>query len=159
MHGHTVRRFLVVISAILALGLLTASSALAAQPDVFTVITKSGVDSYYSSDPQCGITGDVTLVYNNVFHVTDRGDAGFILFANVEADETIVGDNGVTYTGHAHLHFTVIAPANGAGPYIQTLSINLRGDDGSHVSMTFVDLITLNAHGDVTTQFNTAVCH
>jgi hypothetical protein len=150
---------LVIVIAVVALGLLTGSSALAAKPDVFTVLTKSGVDSYHQDDPQCGITGQVTATFNNVFHVTDRGDAGFILFANVEGDSIEVGDNGVTYTGHFHLHFTVIAPANGAGPYIQTLSINLVGDDGSHVTMTFVELMTFNANGDITTQFNKAVCH
>jgi hypothetical protein len=159
MRGHTHGRVLVIAMVVMALGLLTVSSAFAAKPDVFTVITKNGVDSYYQSDPQCGITGDVTLVYNNVFHVTDRGEAGFVVHANVEADNTTVGDNGVTYTGHSHLHFDAVGTRGATETYTQTLTINLMGDDGSHVTMTFVDRIAMNANGDITTEFNKAVCH
>jgi hypothetical protein len=164
MHRHMHRRVLVIAIAVMALGLLTTSSALAAKPDVFTVITKNGVDSFYSSDPQCGITGQVTNTFNNVFHVTDRGDLGHVVEANVEGDTIEVGDNGVTYTGHFHLHFTnILAPTSdgptGAGPAQQTVSIILLGDDGSRVTMTFVDLAAYNAAGDIITEFHKAVCH
>jgi hypothetical protein len=153
-----VRRLMAVVAA-LTICLMTASSGLAAKPDVFTVITQNGVDSYYSSDPQCGITGQVTDTYRNVFHVTDRGDGGFLVHANVEGNTTEVGDNGVTYTGHFHLHFDAAEARGATQTYTQTLTIILTGDDGSRVKMTFVDRVAINANGDITTEFNKADCH
>jgi hypothetical protein len=158
MHRYRYGRVLVVVTVVLALGLLSASSALAAKPDVFTVITQDGVDSYYSSDPQCGITGQVTDTYRNVFHVTDRGAAGFLVHANVEGDTIYAADSGVTYTGHFHLHFDAVG-TNHTFTYTQTLTIILFGDDGSRVEMTFVDRTAMNANGDITVQFNKVDCH
>jgi hypothetical protein len=158
MRLHTQTRVLIAFVAVVAACLMTASSGLAAKPTVFTIITQNGVDSYSSSDPQCGITGQVTDTYRNVFHVTDRGDGSYLVHANVEGDTVYEADTGVTYTGHFHLHFDAVGTRGTTETYTQTLTINLVGDDGSHVSMTFVDRVALNANGDITTEFNKVDC-
>jgi hypothetical protein len=140
------------------LSILVAPSAFAA-PAVTITETERGVsDTFRLDGPSCAVPGLVTMTFNSVFHVTDRGDRGYQFHITVTGDWLLVGDNGVTYTGHITQHVGENGTNATLNHTLMTSTI-MRGDDGSRIRVHGIMHFTVNANGVTTSDIDRDVCH
>jgi hypothetical protein len=159
-HTMTTRRLqrLIGLCAILmTVFVLTAPSALAGPPETFTDTQHNASDTFRLDDATCPSPGLVTMNFFIVIHGTDHGDGRFYFHFSLTGDYLLVGDNGVTYTGHITQHFDVNQTTATVNQILRT-EVILKGSDGSKVGAHGISHVTVNANGVTTTSFDHFVC-
>jgi len=160
---------LIVVASLLAVGATTA----AAKPITLTEHEKHVTETFVDTLPCIGGTAQITVVANAVFHVTaagiddkgtpDQSDDELIPPYHIHGSETgtFVADPTdpavQTYTGHFVNRFS----ENSNRPSINgsfTFVVIGRGEDGSRLTFHETAHFTMNAHGDITVDFDKTRC-
>jgi hypothetical protein len=137
---------------------LTAPSTLARSTVTFTETQHNASDTFRLDDATCPSPGLVTMTFFIVIHSTDLGDGRFHFHFSLTGDYLLVGDNGVTYTGHITQHFDVNQNTATVNQILRT-EVILKGSDGSKVGAHGITHVTENANGVTTTSIDRLVCH
>ena len=158
MNGRRAVRLLFCVVSMTVVMFATAAGVMAAPPTTFTVVDKDVVETFRDDVGVCGVPGWVTITYNGVFHATEFSD-GRIHFTGTSTGTVVyAGDNGVTYSGHFTQWFGEhVNTRNEVGT--ATFRVNMKGDDGSRLTMHLLGHFTLNANGEVTSEFSNERCH
>jgi hypothetical protein len=157
MVGRHLLRLLLSLLALSMLFVASTTSALAAPPTTETVTEKGVTETFYDPVGVCGVTGQVTITYNAVFHITEFADGRVHLTGTLTGDATLVGDNGVTYTGH----FTEWFGENENRQNVAvtaTFSVTLKGDDGSRLKLHLVGHFSSTGAGERLLEFEKGHC-
>jgi hypothetical protein len=158
---------------LIASTLAVGSTTSAAKPVTFTEHQKHVTETFVDTLPCIGGTAEITTVANAVFHVTaagiddkgtpDTSDDEFIAPYHIHGTETgtFVADPTdpavQTYTGHFVNRFNENSNrANVNGAF--TFTVIGRGADGSRLKFHETAHFTMNAHGDITVDFDKTRC-
>jgi hypothetical protein len=154
----------------IAAAALTASSALAEPPTVQTDVNHDYNEVSYGNGLPCiGDTpGIVTFAGTFVTHSVSRpadGDSQFhanlngIVTYQPDADfDQVPDEGGTTFTGPIRTQTTASVRNGQSGTSTSSFSSQLKGSDGSSVTIRGVVRYTINANGEITVNFDKTTC-
>ncbi|MGH2691703.1 MAG: hypothetical protein ACRDHM_04300 [Actinomycetota bacterium] len=131
-----------------ALVLAFSGSAALATTETHTEHVKNFTESFTEFEPCLGVTLDVTITYNAVFHVTETKN-GFHVTGTSAGTFVAVG-GGTTYTGHFSNWFGQNDNPNTDNATF-TFHVTGKGDDGSRIHFKEVAHVTADEIIDVET--------
>lgn len=159
--GFSALRCVGVVSAVLGLVILTASTTLADGNGAITITQTfhNAVTTMPSANPCSGVPGNVMLTYNGVIHYTIDKAGDFWTTGNQTGDFSFIPSvaSQPSYTGHFHNWFGESDNRQNNVNHF-TFQVQGVGSDGSVLSFHETEHVSTDANGNIVVSFDKMTC-